>query len=66
MVKVVLLRFQQYFGQFTVVLVQGSSETVLFRHYLTMSFGVRKFKIYQLSGSFSLLKIFKIESKFRK
>ena len=32
MVKVLSLRFQQYFGLFTMSPFEGSSETVLFRH----------------------------------
>ena len=32
MVKVLLFSFQQCFGPFTMLLVEGSSETELFRH----------------------------------
>ena len=32
MVKVLSFRFQQSFGQFTMLLVEGSSETGVFRH----------------------------------
>ena len=44
MVKVLSFRFQQCFGPFTMLLVEGSSERDFLEIYLTTFFGVRKFK----------------------
>ena len=44
MVKVLSFRFQQCFGPFTMLLVEGSSERDFLDIYLTTFFGVRKFK----------------------
>ena len=63
MVKVLPFRFEQYFAPFTMLLVEGSSETGLFRH---LFFGVRKFKNTWAIRVIFFLKIFKIECKFRK
>ena len=63
MVKVLPFRFEQYFASFTMLLVEGSSETGLFRN---LFFGVRKLKITWAIRVIFFLKIFKIECKFRK
>ena len=42
--KVLWRRFQQYLGTFTMLLVQGSSETALFRNLSDSVFGVRNFE----------------------
>ena len=44
MVKALSFRFQKCFGPFTMLLVEGSSETGLFRSLSNHVFGVRKFK----------------------
>ena len=44
MIKGLLCRFQQCFGAFTMLLVEGSSETGLFRHLSNDVFGVRNFE----------------------
>ena len=36
-------KFQQWFGTFTMLLVKGSSKTALFRHWPDFVFGVRNF-----------------------
>ena len=42
MIKVLWCRFQQCLGTFTILLVEASSETGLFRHLSDYVFGVRK------------------------
>ena len=44
MIKVLRCRFQLCFGPFTILLVQDSSETGLFRHLSDYVFGVRNFE----------------------
>ena len=66
MVKVLSFRFQQCFGPFTMLLVEGSSERDFLDIYLTTFFGVRKFKNTSAMRVILFLKIFKIESKFGK
>ena len=66
MVKVMSFRFQLCFGPFTMSLVEVSSETRLFRHlknHVFRSPSVQKNISYE--GHF-VLKIFKVDSKFRK
>ena len=48
------------------LLVEGSSETKLFRHLSNHVFGVRKFKNTSAMRVSFFLKMFKIGSKFRK
>ena len=43
MIKVMLCRFEQCLDTFTMLVVQGSSETELFRHLSNHAFGVRNF-----------------------
>ena len=60
------LRFQQCFGPFTMLLVEGSSETGLFRQlsrYVFRTAEVQKDISYE---GHLFLKMFNIESKFRK
>ena len=66
MVKVLSFRFQQCFGPFTMLLVEGSSERDFLDIYLTTFFGVRKFKNTSAMRVIFFLEMFKIESKFRK
>ena len=49
---VLSFRFEQRFGPFTILLVEGLFETGHFRHFLTTFLAVRKFKN-ELSGSLS-------------
>ena len=66
LVKVVNLDSGKCFFPFTMLLVEGSSETGLFRHlsnHVFWSPSVKKYIHYE--GQF-FLKVFKIESKFRK
>ena len=44
MIKVLWCRFQQCLGKFTILLLEASSETVLFRHLSDYAFGVRNFE----------------------
>ena len=66
MVNVVLNRFQHCFGPFTILLVEGYSEKGLFRNLPNPFFAVRKFKNTSALRVTFFLKIFQIESKFRK
>ena len=43
MIKVLRCRFQQCLDPFTLLLVDGSSETGLFRHLSNLAFGVQNF-----------------------
>ena len=67
MVKVHSLGSEECFDAFTMLLLEGSTQTGLFRHFVTKFFGVRKFK----NGSpvkviFFFWKILKIEPRFPK
>ena len=44
MIKVLLCRFQQCLGTFTILLVKATSETGLFRHSSDHVLGVRNFE----------------------
>ena len=66
MVKVVSFSFEKIFGPLTMLLVQGSSETGVFRHLSNKSFGFRKFEKTSAMRIIFFLKMFKIEYKFRK
>ena len=66
MEKVLSFRYQQCFSPITVLLVEGSSETGLFRllsNHVFQSAQAQKYIIYE--GHF-FLEMFKIKSKFRK
>ena len=50
-IKMLWWIFQQYFGTFTILLVEPSSETWLFKHLSDYVFGVRNFKNTKSIGS---------------
>ena len=66
MVRVLSLRFQQCFGLFTMLVLKGFPETDILDIYLTVFFGVRKFKNTSAMRVISFLKMFEIKYKFRK
>ena len=66
MVKVLSFIFQQCFCVFTMLLVEGSSETGLFRDLSNQVFRSRKFKNTSALKVIFFLDMFKIKSKFRK
>ena len=61
MVKVLFVSFEKCFGSFTILLVEGSSETGLFRLYLTTYFEVRKIKNPSAMRVIFVLKMFKFK-----
>ena len=65
MVKVLLFRFQQCFVPFTMLLVEGSSETRFVKHLSNHVFQ-SQFKNPSAIRAIFFLTMFKIESKFRK
>ena len=65
-IKMHSCKFQQWFGTFTMLLVEGSSETRFFRHLSDYAFGVRNFANTKSMRVIFLFKIFKIESRFQK
>ena len=67
MVKMLSFRFQQCLSQFSMLLVELSSRTGLLTHLSKHVFWSPKIKIHEHGGSsFFILKMFRIESKFRK
>ena len=66
MVKLLPFRFQQCFGAFTMLLVDGSSETGLFIHLTKHVFWSLSVQKYSARTVIFFLKMFKIESKCRK
>ena len=68
MIKVLSFSFEQSFGPFTMLLVEGSSETGLFRHLSNLVFQSLyvSSEIRQLWWSSFFLEMFKIECKFIK
>ena len=68
MIKVLSFSFEQSFGPFTMLLVEGSSETGLFRHLSNLVFQSLyvSSEIPQLWWSSFFLEMFKIECKFIK
>ena len=66
MIKVLWCGFQQCLGMFTMLLVEGSSETGLFRHFSNHVFGVHNFGSTKALGVFYDFKMFKIYSRFQK
>ena len=67
MVKVLSFRVQQCFGPFTILLVEASSDTGLFRHLSNHVLRNPQVEKYISSeGHLFFLKMFKLESKFRK
>ena len=61
-----LFSFEMYFASFTILLVEGSSETVLFTRVSNHIFRSREVRKYINFKGHLFLKIFKIEFKFRK
>ena len=59
-------RFQQCLGTFTVLLVEGSTETEIFRDFSRHVFGVRNFGNAESMRVIFFLKIFKIWARFQK
>ena len=68
MIKVLSFSFEQSFGPFTMLLVEGSSETGLFRHLSNLVFQSLyvSSEIRQLWWSSFFLEMFKTECKFIK
>ena len=66
MLKVVQFRFQQCLVPLTMMLVQGSSETGLFRHLFKNVFGVGNFGNRSAMSFIFFFKMFKISSSFQK
>ena len=64
MIKVLLSRFQQCLGAFTILLVQATSETGLFRHSSMFCESVTS-KMQNLWGSFLVSKILKFNLDFK-
>ena len=60
------LRFQQFFGPFTLLLVEESLKWNFLNIYLTVIFGIRKFQNTSAMRVIFFLKMFKIEFKFWK
>ena len=66
MLKVLWCWFQERFCTFTMLLVEGSSETGLFRHLSDRVFGGRNFRNTKSMSVIIFLKISKIYSRFEK
>ena len=66
MANVLSFSFEQCFGPLTMLLVAGPLTQDFLDNYLTMLFGVRKFKYTSAISVIFFLKMFKIECKFRK
>ena len=66
MVKVLSCRLQQCLGTFTILLVEGSSETGIFNHLSNDVYRVRNFGNTKAMRVIFLLKMFKIQSRFQK
>ena len=64
-IKVMWCRFQQWFGTFTLFLVEGFSEMVLFRHLSNHVFGVRNFGNTKPMRVILFFKTFKFEIDFK-
>ena len=65
MIMVLWCRFQQCLGTFTMLLVEGSSETGLFRHLSDYVFGVRNFEITKSMRASFLSKCSKFHLDFK-
>ena len=66
MIKVLWRRFQQCFGTFTMLVVEGSSQTGLFKHLSDQVFEVRIFGNTKSLRVIFFFKIFKIYCRFQK
>ena len=65
-IKIMSRRFQNLFGMFTMLLVEGSSQTGLLRHLSDNFFAVRNFGNTKSIRVIFFLKLFKISYRFRK
>ena len=65
-IKMLWCRFQQCFGTFTMLLVKGSSETILFRHWSDHVLGVRNLGNTKSMRVIFFFWIFKIFYRFQK
>ena len=65
-IKMLPCRFQQCLGKFSMLLVEGFSETGLFRHLSDYVFGVRKFVNTKSMSVILFFKIFIINCGFQK
>ena len=65
-IKVLWFRFQQCWGMFTMLLVEGFSQTHFFRHLSDYVLGVRNFVKTKSMKVMFFFKIFKIYCRFRK
>ena len=66
MINVLSGGYWQCCSTFTILLVEGSSETGLFRHFSDYVFGVRNFEITKSMSIIFFVKTFKISSRFHK
>ena len=66
MLKVLSFGFDMFFSPFTMLLVKGLFETGLFRHLSNYVYWSRKVQKYISYKGHLFLKMFKLESKFRK
>ena len=66
LIKIMSCRFQKWFGMFTMLLVEGSSQTGLFRHLSDHFFAVRNFGNTKCIRAIYFPKLFKISYRFRK
>ena len=66
MIKVLWCGFQQCLGMFTMLLVEGSSETGLFRYFSNHVFGVHNFGTTKAVRVIYYFKMFKIYAGFQK
>ena len=66
MIKVMSCRFQQCLGRFTMLLVEGSSKTELFRHLSNHVFEVINFGNTKAMWVIFFSKTFKLSDRFRK
>ena len=66
MIKVLWGRFQHCLGTFTMLLLEASSETGVYRHLSDYVFEIGKFGNTKFIGVIFLFKIFKVSARFRK
>ena len=66
MIKVMWWRFQNCLGMFTILLVEASSDTGLFRHLSNYVFRIRNFGNTKAVRVIFFFKIFNIEFRFEK
>ena len=66
MIKMLSCRFQQWFRRFSMLLVEGSSKTRLFRHFSEYLFGVHNFEVTKSMTILFFVKMFEIWSILQK